>query len=292
MKDLVKCKSVIEHYIGSNAEKVFQFILNGWRKLEEVLNILKIFYDLTIELQRVNYTLSDFYGQWLLCELKLQKIISNVGKETNLCEKFIWSMNKRKNDVIQNRAMLCAVFLDPRYRSKLTTSEIALVKHLLEDAWVQTQLLKKEISSGGDLQEAIEEGDLLESLFAPTDVSSENLPINAVGQCVPDYTKSKAEFMIIVNNYELNTKRIHHSKSIHEFWKNSKETYPELYEVATIYLGIPPTQSTVERSFSTLSYIYNNRRSRLSPNTLENIIMLKLNADLALNIFQEEINEI
>lgn len=286
----------MEHYVGSNTEKIFRFILHRWSAIEEILKILKVFYDVTIRLQRVQYTLSDFYGDWLLCELKIQKLMSNTVKETNLSEKFVWSMDKRKGDLIKNRAMLCAIFLDPRFRLNLTTPEVALVKHLLEDTWVQVQKLKgtrqDTNTNAHDLQETSD--DLLESFLSqesnpPLD-SLSNTNTNNGGS--PDYSKSKADFMIMVCNYELNTSRIHHSNSVLDFWQNSKQMYAELYEVAMIYLSIPPTQSTVERSFSTLSFIYNSRRSKLSLKTLENIIIIKLNADLALNIFAEDLNEI
>lgn len=134
--------------------------------------------------------------------------------------------------------------------------------------------------------------DLLES-FLLENGAQLNPTINDVQKSgLPDYKKTSADFMIILNEYELNTQRLHHSKSIREFWEGNKNFYPELYEVAKIYLTIPPTQSTVERSFSTLSFIYSNRRSSLAQNLLENMVLVKLNYDLAAQIFNEELDEI
>lgn len=168
----MKCKEVMEVYVAvCEANTVFQYLLNQWLMIEEISKILKIFYDFTIRLQHVDFTLSDLYGEWLLSDLKLQKMMANTHK-TNLCEKFVWSMNKRKNDVIKNRAVLCAVFLDPRFRLNLTTSEMALVKHLLEGTWIDVKDLKRteqanaNVDGGKEPQETSKkDDDLLETFL-------------------------------------------------------------------------------------------------------------------------------
>ena len=81
---------------------------------------------------------------------------------------------------------------------------------------------------------------------------------------------------------------MHHKESILKFWKNKKNDFPELHAVACVINGLPPTQATVERSFSVLALIYNNRRSQLSQNMLENILRIKLNAEIVSSIFEFE----
>lgn len=98
--------------------------------------------------------------------------------------------------------------------------------------------------------------------------------------------------MVIVNDYELSSRRLHHSKSIRGFWNECREKYPELFEVAMVYLSIPLTQSTVERTFSTLAFVYNKRRSQLAQQTLENIILLKLNKEITFDVFADELGKL
>lgn len=54
------------------------------------------------------------------------------------------------------------------------------------------------------------------------------------------------------------------NKSIFEFWEFKEHLYPALYEVACSINAIPPLRGTVERSFSTLSYIVCFRTSEVS----------------------------
>lgn len=279
----------MEHH---ETDKVFKFVLEQWSKVEEVIKILKVFYDVTIKLQKVDCTLTDFYGDWLLCELKLQKWIATGIDRTDLCKELLRSMRNRKADMIDNVAMLCARFFDPRFKSKLLGSEIALVKHRLEDMWIKMR--KPESASAQENPHEVSDEDLLEIFLAAEAHRLETEPNanNSQQPEQPDFTKTVAEFLIILNKYESNTHRLHHSQSIRAFWEENKKTYPELYEVARIYLAIPPTQSTVERSFSTLSFIYNNRRSSLGQQLLENIILIKLNKEIAIDVFGEELKRI
>jgi hypothetical protein len=121
----------LEYY---TTNRVFKFILKNWENVLEFEKVLKFFYDVTNRLQRPDYKLSDFYGDWLLCELKLNKWIQSPTK-TDLCVKLLEAMNERKSDLINNRAMLCAIFLDPRYKFNLTADQVALAKILLCDTW-------------------------------------------------------------------------------------------------------------------------------------------------------------
>lgn len=76
------------------------------------------------------------------------------------------------------------------------------------------------------------------------------------------------------------------------FWESKHETYPNLFKVVQYLSRIPTAQVTVERSFSTLSYVFSLRRSQLSEKLLESILIINLNRDLMQPIFQDEIKDI
>lgn len=130
--------------------RVFQFVLKNWSKLEETEKVLKLFYVITIRLQKIEYTLSDFYGDVILSELKLKKWIE-CAMSTNLSSKLLESINNRKADLIENKAMICAVFLDPRFKCNLTSDEVALTKWLLCDMWAEIKGLKQRESSSNSI---------------------------------------------------------------------------------------------------------------------------------------------
>lgn len=63
MDDVKECKPAIEFLAPK--EQVLSIILRKWSTMEEVLKILKLFYDVTIKIQKLETTLSDMFGMFL-----------------------------------------------------------------------------------------------------------------------------------------------------------------------------------------------------------------------------------
>lgn len=61
---------------------------------------------------------------------------------------------------------------------------------------------------------------------------------------------------------------------------------PELYRLASVIHSVPPTQTTVERTFSALALILTPLRTNLFDTALENILSLRLNRELFENIYE------
>lgn len=74
-----------------------------------------------------------------------------------------------------------------------------------------------------------------------------------------------------------------HEKAI-DFWAKNKSTFKEIYELAEIVNAVPVTQVTVERAFSSLAFILTALRNSLHADTLENILLIRLNRDIFENI--------
>lgn len=68
--------------------------------------------------------------------------------------------------------------------------------------------------------------------------------------------------------------------NVWEHWIQRKATHPELAAVAAVVLAVPATQSMVERAFSALGLVLSPHRSTLGEDTLENILLIKLNKDV------------
>lgn len=74
--------------------------------------------------------------------------------------------------------------------------------------------------------------------------------------------------------------RIIATNDMSKSWEADKFTFPILYELARTIMAVAPTEVSVERNFSTLDFILNKRRNRLSDPNLEMILFTKLNHPL------------
>ena len=59
------------------------------------------------------------------------------------------------------------------------------------------------------------------------------------------------------------------------WWHMNRDQYPILYEMSKKYLCVPASSSTSERKFSFAKFLVNEKRSRLLPPTVNNILVLK-----------------
>lgn len=82
-----------------------------------------------------------------------------------------------------------------------------------------------------------------------------------------------------LNEYAL-LKRCAPDKNIFQYWTEMKSKHAELYELSTITNSVPVTQVTVERAFSSLAFIFTALRNSLSAETLENLLLIRLNKDI------------
>lgn len=74
--------------------------------------------------------------------------------------------------------------------------------------------------------------------------------------------------------------RLHAETNVLEYWLNLKFSKPDLHQLAVVALSVPTTQVSVERAFSALALVLTDHRTRLSEETLENILILRLNKNL------------
>lgn len=94
-----------------------KLLLEKWDVLKEIKATLHLPYLSTVMLQRENFTLSDFYGFVKIMEMKLNQAISDAqNTHTNLAENMKKCLDERKIRLIETPLMLCAIFLDPRYK--------------------------------------------------------------------------------------------------------------------------------------------------------------------------------
>lgn len=63
-----------------------------------------------------------------------------------------------------------------------------------------------------------------------------------------------------------------------EYWHNKRYSNPILHKLAIVVHGVPATQVSVERCFSILRFILSDYRASMNADTLENLMLLRLNS--------------
>lgn len=82
--------------------------------IEEIVDILAIPLSSTLSIQRLNFTLPDFYGCWIKMEIELKQRNRKPNQQTQLAKILQQKLQQRKKQLVTHPWMLCAVFLDPR----------------------------------------------------------------------------------------------------------------------------------------------------------------------------------
>lgn len=252
-------------------------ILDDWHKINEIVKVLCVPFEITTELETSNLTLSDLFGSLFKMEYKMDKLVSLPCRSTELADVLLKKVSERKAKLLINPAMLCSVYLDPRYCLDLSPAETAFAKRTLEkfhDKWIQRS---KNTSAETTEHDSFEEFRTKKRKYLAPNVSEVSEPSDA------------DNIMSLLEQYEKNLPEMSHRAAILPYWESRKNTDPVLYQLASMVNTIPPTQVTVERAFSILSLIYNARRTRLSPELLQYILLINLNKDLVPGINSEDL---
>ena len=65
-----------------------------------------------------------------------------------------------------------------------------------------------------------------------------------------------------------------------EYWWSRRKLEQDIYKLSLILHAAAPTQTSVERAFSTLSFIMNSLRCKITDDHLEQVLLIRLNKDL------------
>lgn len=264
-----------------------------WDKFIEIVRVLEIPYEATNAIQKASYTLSDFFACWLKIDYKLNKLIENGNLVTDLAPLLSKKLAERKKDLFSYPTMLSAIYLDPRVRAELTNNELMLAKFKLEELHSKIQEVKKQ-SQPNDEAHAELSGiagiNTFEDSFnqylakKAADKTNSNQPVSHAP------ANDENNFFLLLEKFEKSS--TFQSTPILEYWESQKEEHPALYELACVINSIPPSQATVERSFSILKFIFTCKRHNLKVKMLEDILMIKLNETMIQSINEQDINDL
>lgn len=244
---------------------------NEWIDMELFVATLSLFKKYSTKLQSEVTTLSDFYCYWVSLKIKLE------GKTDPLSKNLLVEMNSRNDALMDNPALVAAVYLDPRFQRGLGQKKslaIQVLSHLYnrirEDMSSQDADVHPQPNGFDDFNE-----EMHLQRYLDTCSGIQSGPANNTTQNIGEILAGFDNTIQPINS------------SIFEYWENQKTLKPELYKLASVIMSIPPTQCTVERAFSALGMVLTSRRTNLSDKILSQMLLIRFNFDLISSEFYE-----
>lgn len=250
-----------------------------WNTIQNIITILGPFNKYSKKLQSETVTLSDFFGYWTMLRIKVSKANDELSKN------LLTQMNNYHDLLMKNPNLIAAVYLDPRYQRGLGGNKhlaVTYLTHLYEkiievEAYESktVETIEENNAKDGSYEELSEYLDTLNSTNGVNRANESSMP------------NEKKNITVILNDF-CGEIQLPVTASVLEFWKDNKGTYRELYKLAEVVMAIPPTQTVVERIFSALALVLTSHRTRLGDETLENILIVRLNYNLLAKSHTEE----
>jgi hAT family C-terminal dimerisation region len=204
-------------------------------------------------------------GTWLKCEAEVSK-----GSHP-LAVKLSETLRAREKLLFENDSFLAAIYLDPRYRTIITTENVSRAKLHIGKTLIGIQYVSlgsTEVSNEEDKTQSQEDDDV--------DILIKSRERNANVQLDLD-CQSNSKLLAEFDNYE-KLARLDKKLNILEFWNRQRFIFPILYEVSLIVLAVPTTQVSVERSFSGVKFLLSPQRCQLHSEFLEDIVLIRCNS--------------
>lgn len=248
--------------------------------------MLQVPYEATIALQNQSLTLSDTFGIWMRAKFFLEQPSMKSSCKANFLECVLHAMEKRKSTIINNPAMLCAIYLDPRFRGEIcrdrekTEEEIKMLSNLSDRIQIIRQSAVNQqnysvVSASSNISIEFNNYSILDEYLSNDAGSSQNT------------NRTESDIEVEIAQFQPN--KLKSNESIVHFWESCKNEYPNLYHIANVVFAIPPTEVQIERDFSNLKFIFSERRRNLSEDMLQAILLIHLNKELFFEIKAESL---
>lgn len=210
----------------------------------------------------------------------MTKMLEKNSQTTNLAECLVTALNDRKHQLLDNNIMVMCLFLDRRFSSEQTRSDIDLAKMTLLRLYRRHEKLMANEQQSHDTTSLLDTTDnCLEDYFGDFGTTTQDMQ-----------RRTDAELLEIFSKFEVEEQtRLHSKTAVMEYWESMKTKYPELYLHTLIVFAVPPTQCLIERNFSTLALAFNKKRYNLKQQTLEGIMNISLNRDIFYDVCEEHI---
>lgn len=241
---------------------------NEWQVVDKSKELLKIFYDVTVEISaEKNISIS----KKIIMVRAMFKVIQTFINDTNLPRKVLniaktlkEKMRNRFDGIEDNLLNAQATVLDPRFKKhgfineeKYNTS-ISQLRNKLQSR-IRTLRTEQSSSSAPQYSNSAIWGDFDKSV------------VNAIGG-----NNSTAAGIIELDKY-LNEQIISRHENPLLWWSERQKVYPRLYEIVKTRLCIIATSVPCERLFSKAGQVITDRRNRLESKKISKILFLNHN---------------
>lgn len=297
INDVINCKDVIDFFADVKKVDEFRLLKRKWTALKEIGHVLSIPFKATVALQEQALTLSDVFGICLKMKLHLQACSAKKNYKSNLVKHLLSCLEQRKDTIFNNPFMSSALFLDPRFRNQIANDEerMSEAKTTLIKLWQRLKVLSDPVSTesitnttnaskGSDISFEYDENSELDTYLAGVSQSEPN------ESNIP--TQSGEDIVFLLDSFNppnVSSKTNIYMNRIFDYWEEIKVENEELYKLAMVVYGIPPTEVQIERDFSALNFVFSNRRCMIQEERLEDIMVIHLNPDLFYEVKEEEL---
>lgn len=275
LERMSKINDAICLYASTNT-KVKPLTASDNEILNNCIACLKPFDEVTKTISSADSCLSDVIP--LVATMKaVLRNVTNIQGVAAMRETLMSEINHRFDSLQKNDAYVAATFLDPRYKSKfLEPHALQRVKtNLGQVCDEKLEVFREKIRKKRKISEA-EVASTSQVAAASTSIAeSMNILLASSSDEEPEAELSK-EVSVMIEEY-LKCKRLEAHEDPLAWWHDNCKNFPFLAELARIYLACPSTSVASERLFSGAGMIYDEKRSKLSPERAQKLLFLKHN---------------
>ena len=245
----------------------------------------------TQRLQQEQLFLGNFLAIWIKCKNALKKLSGSlpaaVIKHMERLEKSTsYKTGSRKGQehlppLFEYPVILAAIFMDPRYFTYLDEEQVQVAKDHLEKLWTRMEAMRKkwesteeEVETPSDTDKEVDMGSDSEDSGGKDEFDSFLKQKNAARITS---LQERAAIRTILDTYYANTEMVSAKTNILHWWHDKRVTHPELYALSSVALAVPATQVSVERLFSSLTFIFDPLRRNMDTSFLNDLLVLRNN---------------
>jgi len=237
-----------------------------WVLLDEISQVLEIFYLVTLTLSKETSTLSEVIPVLRSVSTYLEKEV-NKSNKSEIAEKLLSKMNERFSEYEQNKLLLLSTILDPRFKDRVFSGEYEKFQ-AQNNLKLELDVIYRNVTDTSTVSPEIES--------EVVTINQHPLEKSIFSHILPDHREpmqcnsNEAE----IEKY-LTEDLIDEKENIYEYWSKSKLI--GLKKLAAKYHSSPSTSVDSERAFSTAGFICSKSRNALNPTKIRNLIFLSKN---------------
>ncbi|CAH2104773.1 unnamed protein product [Euphydryas editha] len=249
---------------------------NEWEQIQDCVNILNPIEQMTNILSGEKYpSLSSAIPLVRNVQISLMRKVplTEMGKE--LKNTLLNQISKRLGVLESNKTAAKSTLLDPRYKKTafgLETNAERAYQWVLEELGT---VINEKNDTGLEISTQCDEIYNMPTPSGSVKIDSEDLWEHfdkKVSKRLTTQTPVSSATLIMKQYIDL--PNLNRKLDPILYWEERKKVMPELYNMAMKYLCIPATSVPAERVFSKAALVCNQRRNRLDPKKIDEIIFL------------------